>query len=405
MTTEIPDFPFKRSAFAPPAEYAAFRATAPVARIRMADGALGWLITRHDLVRQVLSDSRFSTNPLTPGYPALTLGRVELLKAEIPQTFIRMDPPKHGEVRRMFTREFTFARINEMRPRVEAIVEEHLDLLSARGEPIDFFAEFAVPFPTTVTSDFLGIPKEDHLFFQERSRTRVAIDLGPEAPIDAVRQMRARVNEILVERMSGYEDRSDLIGRMLADHVLPGHMTRDEAAATLELLMMAGHETTANMLTLGLLSMLLEPAGLGTLAGDEAAIRNAVEEMLRFHSIVQYNGLRVALDDCEVGGVTIRKGEGVLALIAAANRDPGIFPDPDCFDPSRDATGHVGFSYGPHLCLGQGLARLEMRVAFARLADRFPNMHLAVPVEELVFRYGSLVHGVDALPVAWSSRA
>lgn len=397
----LPDFPFQRGAFAPPAEYAELRAVAPVTRVRMADGAAAWLVTRHDLVRQVLADPRFSTNPLTPGYPALTLGRVALLAAETPQTFIRLDPPRHGEVRRMFVREFTFARVAAMRPRIEAVADDLLDAMARRGPPADFFADFAVPLPTIVTADFLGIPSTDHLFFQERSRTRVAIDLGPDAPIEAARQMRARIDAILIERLAKPEDRSDLIGRMLADHVVPGVMTRDEAAATLELLMMAGHETTANMLTLGLLSMLLEPTGLAAFASGEDSIRQAVEEMLRFHTIVQYNGLRAALEDAEIGGVTIRKGEGVLALIAAANRDPAMFPDPDRFDPVRDATGHLGFSHGPHQCLGQALARLEMRVAFARLGARFPGLRLGVPVNDLVFRYGSLVHGVDRLPIAW----
>lgn len=397
----LPRFPFQRSGFAPPAEYAVFRDRAPVTRVRMADGAAAWLVTSHDLVRQVLSDPRFSTNPLTPGYPAVTLGRVDLLKAEVPQTFIRLDPPKHTEVRRMFTREFTFARVNEMKPRIEAVVGRLLDAIEQRGAPADFFGDFAVPFPTTVTSGFLGIPEADHLFFQERSRTRVALDLGPDAPIEAARQMRARIEAILTARLAATEDRADLIGRMLADYVVPGTMTLDEAAATLELFMMAGHETTANMLTLGLLSLLIDPRGLGALAEGESAVRNAVEEMLRYHSIVQYNGLRAALEDAEIGGVAIRKGDGVIALINAANRDPAMFPDPDRFDPTRDATGHLGFSYGPHQCLGQGLARLEMRVAFAELARRMPRMRLAVGVDELVFRYGSLVHGVDRLPIAW----
>lgn len=397
----LPRFPFQRTAFAPPTEYATFRERSPVTPVRMADGAAAWLVTSHALVRQVLSDPRFSTNPLTPGYPAVTLGRVDLLKSEIPQTFIRMDPPQHTEVRRMFTREFTFARINEMKPRIEAVVAMLLDAIEERGAPADFFADFAVPFPTTVTSGFLGIPEADHLFFQERSRTRVALDLGPDAPIEAARQMRARIEAILFARLAASEDRSDLIGRMLADYVVPGRMTLDEAAATLELFMMAGHETTANMLTLGLLSLLIDPRGLGALAEGENAVRNAVEEMLRFHSIVQYNGLRAALEDAEIGGTPIRKGDGVIALINAANRDPAMFPDPERFDPTRDATGHLAFSYGPHQCLGQGLARMEMRVAFTELARRMPRMRLAVRVDELVFRYGSLVHGVDKLPIAW----
>jgi cytochrome P450 len=402
MSGDLPPlFPFERTAFAPPAEYAAFRECAPVTRVQMADGATAWLVTRHDLVRQVLADPRLSTNPLTPGYPAVTLGRVKLLKSEIPQTFIRMDPPQHTVVRRMFTREFTFARINEMKPRIETVVGQLLDALEERGAPADFFGDFAVPFPTTVTSGFLGIPEEDHLFFQERSRTRVALDLEPGAPIEAARQMRARIEAILIQRLEEPADRADLIGRMLADYVVPGTMTLDEAAATLELFMMAGHETTANMLTLGLLSMLMDPRGLGALSENENAVRNAVEEMLRFHSIVQFNGLRAAFEDAEIGGITIRKGDGVIALINAANRDPVMFPDPDRFDPARDAKGHLAFSFGPHQCLGQGLARLEMFVAFTELARRMPDMRLAVGVDELVFRSGSLVHGVDKLPIAW----
>jgi cytochrome P450 len=164
---------------------------------------------------------------------------------------------------------------------------------------------------------------------------------------------------------------------------------------------MGGHETTANMIALGTLSLLTNPDQKDALVADPSLVRNTVEEMLRFHTIVHYNGPRVALEDVEVGGTLIKKGEGVLALITAANRDPKAFADPDKFDIHRPALHHVAFSYGVHQCLGQPLARAELQIVFSTLFQRLPTLRLAVPVEEIKFRYDAFVYGVDALPVEW----
>src|SRR5690606_36675968 len=164
---------------------------------------------------------------------------------------------------------------------------------------------------------------------------------------------------------------------------------------------MGGHETTANMIALGCLSLLLHPDQKDALVADPSLVVGAVEEMLRFHTIVHYNGPRVALEDVEVGGTLIRKGDGVLALISAANRDPAAFDDPDRFDIRRKAMHHVAFSFGSHQCLGQALARAELQIVFSKLFQRFPNLKLAVPVEELEFRYDAFVYGIEKLPVTW----
>jgi hypothetical protein len=178
-------------------------------------------------------------------------------------------------------------------------------------------------------------------------------------------------------------------------------VTREEAVINIELLLMGGHETTANMIALGTLSLLLHPEQKDALVADPSRVGNAIEEMLRFHTIVHYNGPRVALDDIEVGGRTIHKGEAVLAMISAANRDPEQFPDPDAFDVHREARHHLAFSYGIHQCLGQHLARIELETVFTTLFQRLPSLRLAVPLDELKFNSDAFVYGIKSLPLTW----
>jgi cytochrome P450 len=213
--------------------------------------------------------------------------------------------------------------------------------------------------------------------------------------------MREYLDRLITEKLKHPGNRDDLISRLVTSQVVPGHMTREEALATIELLLMGGHETTANMIALGTLSLLTHPEQKDALVADPSLVGNAVEEMLRYHTIVHYNGPRVAMEDVDVNGTLIRKGEGVLALITAANRDPASFADPDAFDIRREARHHVAFSFGIHQCLGQPLAPAELQIVFSTLFQRLPKLRLTVPVDEIKFRYDAFVYGVDALPVTW----
>jgi cytochrome P450 len=396
-----PAFPMRRCPFAPPPEYAEIRENEGLSRVTMPDGSLAWIATRYDDVRAILGDSRFSTVPSTPGYPFIAPARAALLKNEFPPTIIRMDSPEHTKYRRMLSKEFMVHHIEAMRPELQQTVDTLLDEFIAKGSPADLFEDFALTVPTTVISRMLGVPYEDRDFFQERSKAKLDLTADPEVPIRAGAEMREYLDRLITEKMVHPGNRSDLISRFVMSQVVPGHMTREEALATIELLLMGGHETTANMIALGTLSLLTNPDQKDALVADPSLVRNTVEEMLRFHTIVHYNGPRVALEDVEVAGTLIKKGEGVLALITAANRDPKAFAEPDKFDIRRPALHHVAFSYGVHQCLGQPLARAELQIVFSTLFQRLPTLRLAVPVEEIKFRYDAFVYGVDTLPVEW----
>ncbi|SAK65871.1 cytochrome P450 [Caballeronia arationis] len=396
-----PDFPMRRCPFAPPPEYAEIRKNEGLSKVTMPDGSEAWIATRYDDVRAILGDPRFSTAPSTPGYPFIAPARAALLKNEFPPTIIRMDAPQHTKYRRMLSKEFMVHHIDAMRPELQKTVDTLLDEFIAKGSPADLFEDFALTVPTTVISRMLGVPYEDRDFFQERSKAKLDLTADPEVPIRAGVEMREYLDRLITEKMAHPGNRSDLISRLVTSQVVPGHMTREEALATIELLLMGGHETTANMIALGTLSLLTHPEQKDALVADPSLVRNTVEEMLRFHTIVHYNGPRVAMEDVEVAGTLIRKGEGVLALITAANRDPKAFDHPDRFDIHRPALHHVAFSYGVHQCLGQPLARAELQIVFTTLFQRLPKLRLAVPVEDIKFRYDAFVYGVDALPVEW----
>ncbi|KAA9164453.1 cytochrome P450 [Amycolatopsis acidicola] len=397
-------FPMRRGPFTPPPEYARLRAEAPVSQVTMPDGKPAWLLTRYEDVKAVLGDRRFSTEPGKPGYPFISPARASLLINEEPAPLIRLDPPEHTRHRRMLTREFTLAQVRKMRPAIQRTVDELLGRLEEKGPPADFAEEFALALPTTVIAGILGVPYEDREYFQERAQAKLDLTAAPEVPVRAGEEMRAYLDELITEKMRDPDAHDDLIGRLVTQQVQPGHLSREQALATIELLLMGGHETTANMIALGTLSLLLNPAQRDELVADPGLVPGAVEEMLRFHTIVHYNGPRVALEDVEVGGQLIRAGEGVLAMVTAANRDPEQFPDPDAFDIHREARHHLAFSFGVHQCLGQQLARAELEIVFSTLFQRLPALRLAVPERELNFNFDAFVYGIKSLPLTWTSR-
>jgi len=371
----------------------------------MPDGTLAWLFTKHEDVRAVLGDNRFSTKPSNPGYPFISPARASLLINENPPALIRMDPPEHTKFRRMLTKEFMFAHVETMRPSIQKTVNELLDAIEAKGKPFDLVQDLALALPTTIIANLLGVPYEDRDFFQERSQAKLDMSADPSVPIQATKEMREYLDRLITEKIENPGNRSDLISRLITSQLVPGHMTREEALSMIELLLMGGHETTANMIALGTLSLLMHPDQKDELVADPSLVNNAVEEMLRFHTINHFNGPRVALEDVVVGGQLVKKGEGVLALIAAANRDPAAFPEPDNFDIHRKAVHHLAFSYGVHQCIGQPLARAELQIVFSTLFQRLPTLALTVPVEQLEFRFDGFVYGVKSLPVTFTPRA
>lgn len=393
-------FPIARQCpFLPPREYREFQQPDGPSKVKMWDGKDAWLFTRYDDVRAVLADNRFSGDPSTPGFPSLSSARDAVLELE--PAFIRMDPPQHGHFRRMLTKEFMVKKVSAMRPMIESIFNRLVDELLAKGPPANLVEDLFLPLTSEVIAWLLDVPREDHAFFQEQSRLKVLLDVGPEVPRAASERILGYLDTLITEREKDAEKRDDLLSRLIVEQVRPGHLSHRELVVMAELLLMAGHETTANQMALGVYSFLTNPDQLARLRAEPALLRNAVEEMLRFHTIVHYNAFRVAREDVEVAGQLIRQGEGVIALISAANHDAQAFPEPDRFDITRKADHHVAFSYGVHQCLGQPLARTELQVVFGALFERMPQLRFAVPVEEVRGKGDHFVQGLQTLPVTW----
>ncbi|WP_176597904.1 cytochrome P450 [Sphingobium sp. 15-1] len=397
---DLPQFPAQRGCpFDPPPLYGEARDAGKPLSMQLFNGQKIWVFTSFADVRAVLADNRFSTVPTTPGFPMQSEARNAVL--QLPPTFIRMDPPDHGRLRRMFTKEFMVKRIDAMRPRILALIEDLYAQLEAKGPPFEMVEDFALPLTSTVISEFLGVPVSDREFFQEQSRLKVLMDVDPIIPQDASQKLIDYFDGLLREKAKNPHANDDLLSRLIIEQVEPGNLSHDDAVLHADLLTMAGHETTANQIVLGTLNLLQNPDQKGLLLNDPALLKGAVDEMLRYNSIVQFNGARIALEDVDVNGQLVRKGEGVFALIAPANRDPKAFECPDRFDITRAPDNHLAFSYGIHQCLGQPLARAELQSVFGTLFQRFPTLALAVPFEELEFKGDHFVYGLEALPLTW----
>jgi cytochrome P450 len=399
-TAAQPSYPMPKATgcpFDPPPELRTLRAVEPLSKVRLWDGSTPWLVTHFAHQRALLADDRVSADRNQHGFP--------ILQPNIPRTgssvgFISMDDPEHARLRRMVTAPFMIKRVRAMEPGVQKIVDDLIDAMLAGPRPTDLMEAFALPVPSLVICQLLGVPYDDHEFFQVTSKALITI----ETPIEE--RMAAR------ERLTAYLD--DLVGRKttepgddvlteLAERVTAGELTREQAAGIGVLLLVAGHETTANMIALGTLALLEHPDQLAVLrdSDDPAVVNSAVEELLRFLTITHLGLTRVALEDIEIAGQTIRAGDGIVFPNDIANRDPEVFPDPDRLDLRRDAKRHVGFGFGIHQCLGQPLARMELRVVYSTLYRRIPTLRRATPLAEIPFKHDAIVYGVHALPVTW----
>jgi cytochrome P450 len=400
--TDDPEFPMRRACpFGPPPTYARLRAERPVSKTTLPGGGTAWLVTRHEDVRTVLTDPRFSADITHPAFPSIT---PDLLAAQRQnRSFIRMDPPVHSRYRRALIQEFTVKRITAMRSGIQSVVDSFIDGLVVRTPPVDLVESFAMPVPSLVICHLLGVPYGDHDFFQSRTQTLISTTSTPDETVAAMEDLRAYLDDLISQKLQ--EPTGDLLGRLVTDHLEPaGDMTRQDLLITCRLLLAAGHETTANMIALGTLALLEHPGQLAELRADSRLLPGAVEEMLRYLSIADYFPARVAVEDVEIGGSVIRAGEGVFPLLAAGNWDPDAFGDPHRFNIHRGDRRHVAFGHGVHQCLGQHLARLELEIVFTTLFDRIPTLRLAVPADELLYKEQSLIYGVTELPVSWACR-
>jgi len=288
-----------------------------------------------------------------------------------------------------------------MRPAIQRIVDDLLDRMLAGPRPVDLVQAFALPVPSMVICELLGVPYADHDFFQLNSSILVNGRQSEDASRQAQQNLVDYLDTLIGRKLDQPAD--DLLSKLGQEQVATGTLTRHDLAVTSVLLLVAGHETTANMIALGTAALLEHPEQLAELraAEDPKLIAGAVEELLRYLTIVHSGRRRVALEDIDVAGRTIRAGDGIVLATDMGNRDADAFPDPDRLDIHREARHHVAFGFGPHQCLGQPLARVELQVVYGTLYRRIPGLRLAVGIDEVPFKHDGLVYGVYELPVTW----
>lgn len=382
--------------YRPPHGYAELTAQGPLHRVELYDGKLAWVVTRYAEARALLSDPRLSSDRKDPNFPLISR-RTAGIRSQ-PPAFIGMDEPEHGHHRRMAIPEFTVKRINELRPRIEEIADRAAGQMRAAGPPADLVADYALPIPSLVICEVLGVPYSDHEFFEDASRRLVRSATAEEAI--AAREDLSEYLDSLVEATIENPGHG-LISRLANGELARGELTRRQLTASAVLLLVAGHETTANMITLGTVTLLEHPDQLAEFRADPDVVPGVVEELLRYASIADIAGARVATADIDVAGQRIRAGEGVLIPNGPANFDPEMFPDPEEFDIHRGSRKHTAFGYGVHQCLGQNLARLELQIALPLLFERFPTLRLGTPATELQPRRADTIQGLDELTVTW----
>ncbi len=289
--------------------------------------------------------------------------------------------------------------MQDLRPRIQEIVDERIDAILDAGPPADLVPALSLPVPSEVICELLGVPYERHEFFQSRSMMLLSHRVPAEQRFDALRELFGFLDELVSAEEAKPGD--NLLGRQVTRHGPGRDADHRDLVSLAFLLLVAGHETTANMISLGVLAVLRDPATLMTAVTDPDRTPGAVEELLRYFSIADTGTGRIALADTEIGGTVVRTGEGVIVSLLAANHDPAAFPDPGTLDPARRIRQHVAFGSGPHQCLGQSLARAELEIVYRTLIQRIPALRLAVPLDELPVKDDAFVYGLHELPVIW----
>jgi cytochrome P450 len=394
-----PPLQIRRDGFDPTPELGEVRASTGLRTDVNVFGVPVHLVTRYNDVKAVLSDhERFSNSPpagfVMPGAPPLSADESADPRAG---NLLGLDPPEHQRLRRMLTGEFTARRMTRLQPRIAEIVKQQLDRMETQGAPTDLVSEFALPIPSLVICELLGVPYDDREGFQRRSDRQLDLSLPFADRYELQRDSHDYMRSLVKQARSHPHD--DMLGMLIREQ--GDNLTDQELTAICGLLLLAGHETTSNMLGLGALALLRYPDQLAAVRDDPDAVSPAIEELLRYLSVLHNSIPRITTADVEICGVTIPAGELVLASLVAANRDPAFIDSPDVLDVNRDAASHVAFGHGVHHCLGAPLARMEMRIALPALFGRFPHLALAEDFETVNYRSFHLIYGLRSLAVRW----
>jgi cytochrome P450 len=382
--------------------YALLRSEHPVVQVRMPDGKPAWLLTRYDDVQTALKDERLSKNPyvtLSKEEQAAKLPWIPKFLRPLTHSMLDQDPPDHTRLRGLVSQAFTPRFIEQLRQRIESLCAELIAPLGARGEG-ELIEDLALPLPLTVIADMLAVPQADRQRFRRWSQRTVNVSTQAQMmlAVPTLWRLLNYVRGLIRGRRSALGE--DLLSGLLRAEQAEDRLSEDELLAMIVLLLIAGHETTVNLIASGTLALLDFPEELERLRADRSLMRPALEELLRYTSPVEIGTERYTREPVTFSGVEIPRGERVLPVIAAANRDPEQFPEPDRLVIGRSPNRHVSFGYGAHYCLGAALARLEGEAALAALLDRSGRLRLRAPREKLTWRRSVFLRGLERLPLA-----
>lgn len=382
--------------FDPPADLMDLSQSGSVHRLVYPDGHLGWLVTGHATVRKVLTDDRFSARSEYKRAPVCRPGIDPFYGSPaLPGWLVDMDPPEHTRLRRALSHLLCMRRIKEMAPRIEQIVQQQLDIMEKMTPAVDLVEHFALPVPSMMICELLGVPYEHRREFQQNSAALFSLDVSA---AEAEQSMDYLTHFLLsLVQQKRHQSSEDLLSELIQQN----EFTDEELAGVGVLLLTAGHETTTSMLALGTFALLTHPSQRAALQSDATLIDNAVEELLRYLTIFQFGVPRTPLEDVELEGHLIKAGESVTLSLPTANRDPAQFTSANTLDIQQPVHGHFAFGYGVHYCLGMHLARIEMRIGYTALFNRFPTLRLAVPPETIKLNTNAGLYGIHHLPVTW----
>lgn len=379
--------------------YAALREQAPVSRVRMPGGTETWLVTRYEDVRAALADPRLhkdyrELDELNPDSGLRPTSSVDAMR----WSMLTRDPPDHTRLRRLVNKAFTPRRMDALRPRIADITAGLLDAMEDAGPDVDLLESLAFPLPVTVICEMLGIPSQEREKFREWTQILIGT---PGVAEDVFAAASSAMFEYILRLLAGKRAApgDDLLSALIQARDEDDRLDESELLSNVFLLLVAGHDTTVNLIGTGSLALLTHPAELARLRDDPALLPEAVEELLRVASPVNHATYRFASQDVPIGDTVIPRGDLVLIALSSANHDPEQFPQPDILNLRRDSSGHVAFGHGIHYCVGAPLARIEGQIAFGALLERFGDIQLAVPLESLRFRPGTLIRGLESLPV------
>ena len=393
LNAELLKFPFHRSSATDlPEEYRTLRERAPVAQVRLPTGSVGYIVTRYDDAKLVLSDARFSrADTIKPGAPRLSAMDFP------PGSLFTLDPPQHTRLRKFVSDRFTPAEMRRLSSHVETVTDAILDGIAATPGVVDLNEHLAFPLPVILICELLGVPSGERALFRSWADASVALTADPTQSLKRQQEMFAYLGRLVhSKRETGGEG---LLAQLVQAQEEDDPLTEYELIVLAMSILVAGFETTASVIGTGIMTLLRRPEIVARIRDEPAYIEPVVEEILRFNPIGDGGPIRITQEDVTIAGTLIPQGSLVIASVSSANMDDRAFPAPQTFDPERNAARHLAFGHGVHFCLGASLARLELRTAISKTFERFPDLRMAVPFEDLRMKQGMLFHRLEKLPV------